>query len=372
MWRALREGDIKESNKLHTSRSSPHCAMSHLLLHRAIVTCIQSIAVVVNTVLLALIWRYSPRKLSHYRWSFTITCVCDLLLAISTLLAEVVIVSTKEATIFVYNGFFSNVLPSSVLFGFVVAYIAMLHMNICFLCVPFLYRYHVICRKYVPCTKLLIKLSLVPLFLSLLGLVGALNVLEDSVEFHQTASQALVRVGWAMHEASRYSYRFIGANAGDYTMWALCGLFAVSITLNYIAIVYCKFNVHRKLTEHGASSNPSIRRMQTDLHYALISLGVCPLVSLVIPVCVIIVAIVSGADVSSAAPWLSVACTTIALANPLTIVYFVRPFRYASLKMLSCQWNSIAQTSPTVSTAFAASSKHRTSFLDVPVNVSIL
>ncbi|KAH7702556.1 7TM GPCR protein [Aphelenchoides avenae] len=340
--------------------------MSHLLLHRAIVTCIQSIAVLVNTVLLGLIWRYSPRKLSHYRWSFTITCVCDLLLAISTLLAEVVIVSTKEATIFVYNGFFSNVLPSSVLFGLVVAYTAMLHMNVCFLCVPFLYR------KYVPCTKLLIKLSLVPLFLSLLGLVGALNVLEDSVEFHQTAFQALTRVGWPLHEASSSTYRFIGANAGDYNMWVLCGLFAVSVTLNYVAIVYCKFNVHRKLTEHGASSNPSIRRMQADLHYALISLGVCPLVSLVIPVCVIIVAIVSGADVSSAAPWLSVACTTIALANPLTIVYFVRPFRYASMKLLSCQWSSIAQASPTVSTAIGASSKHRASFLDVPVNAPIL
>ncbi|KAH7697143.1 hypothetical protein AAVH_35776, partial [Aphelenchoides avenae] len=113
-------------------------------IHHSIITAIQSLAFVLNLLLVYVVMRCSSGTLRSYREVFIITCVNDLLLGGLTFVCQPMSFYNGDVSVFYANGFVPKAAPSLV-YWLIVLYVACLMANTAFLPVPFLYRYYTIC-----------------------------------------------------------------------------------------------------------------------------------------------------------------------------------------------------------------------------------
>ncbi|KAH7699384.1 7TM GPCR protein, partial [Aphelenchoides avenae] len=113
-------------------------------IHHFLDSTVHLIAIVLNLGLLFVIHKHSQSVLKHYRTVMTITCVNDLLLSLVSFLTQPIIFLHDGLGIFISNGPMSGV-DRNVLLWLQTAYCAVVHVNIAFLPVAFVYRYFNLC-----------------------------------------------------------------------------------------------------------------------------------------------------------------------------------------------------------------------------------
>lgn len=111
---------------------------------------------------------------------------------------------------------------------------------------------------------------------------------------------------------------------------------AVIMCSAYTTILWSERQVMRKFRFLQPSMRSGAYRLQTDIHNALVALAVCPIISMLIPYSVFLIAVIFHLDMGLVSPFLIIVLSSITLLNPLTTCYFVRPFRRYVLRYVPC------------------------------------
>ncbi|KAH7710569.1 STR-90 protein [Aphelenchoides avenae] len=114
----------------------------------------------------------------------------------------------------------------------------------------------------------------------------------------------------------------------------------LAMIVGYALIFFCQYKVFRTVRAVGPLVNRKTQRLQSDLHKALLALAAGPLLAVVIPGCAYSAAMLLRVDMGRASPYILLPATAITLVNPLTTLFFVRPFRRAISRVLSCRTRS--------------------------------
>ncbi|KAH7714378.1 hypothetical protein AAVH_18262 [Aphelenchoides avenae] len=98
-----------------------------------------------------------------------------------------------------------------------------------------------------------------------------------------------------------------------------------------IAIVYCELKVMQKLKTAAEMMRPATRRMHDETNKALIALAVAPLILSCLPIGFFLFTIVARINPGPIMAVITSQLSWIAIANPITTTFFVRPYRHAVL-----------------------------------------
>lgn len=112
---------------------------------------------------------------------------------------------------------------------------------------------------------------------------------------------------------------------------------ATAVMLSVYVCIFCsERQVMRKFRIGRMSMRQSTKQLHADIHNALAALAICPIISMVIPANISLLAFFLHVNMGLVSPFLAVALTSVTLLNPITTCYFVRPFRRFILKTLCC------------------------------------
>ncbi|KAH7711760.1 hypothetical protein AAVH_20924 [Aphelenchoides avenae] len=126
-------------------------------------------------------------------------------------------------------------------------------------------------------------------------------------------------------------------------MFSLAGIIVASV------IVFCEYAVLKKLRIATSMMRESTRRMHAELNKALIALAFAPLILSCIPIMFFLTTIVIGANPGPITVVLASQMSWIAIANPITTTFFVRPYRRAVLQWLRIPVSKTEVSLPTES-----------------------
>lgn len=104
----------------------------------------------------------------------------------------------------------------------------------------------------------------------------------------------------------------------------ICATVMISV---YVCIFWSERQVIHKFGILRASMRPSAKRLHTDIHNALVALAVCPIISMIVPTNLFLIAVMFHINMGLVSPLLIVMVTSVTLLSPMTTCYFVRPFR---------------------------------------------
>ncbi|KAI1697667.1 papain family cysteine protease domain-containing protein [Ditylenchus destructor] len=105
--------------------------------------------------------------------------------------------------------------------------------------------------------------------------------------------------------------------------------YLTTLAVGYSIIIWCQSRIMQFFNKHGQSSHASTQRMHAEINRAMIALAITPTISLIMPVFIVVLALATSATLGPMAAFLSMCMSAITLANPLTVIYFVKPYRRA-------------------------------------------
>ncbi|KAI1700914.1 serpentine type 7TM GPCR chemoreceptor srd domain-containing protein [Ditylenchus destructor] len=112
--------------------------------------------------------------------------------------------------------------------------------------------------------------------------------------------------------------------------------YMITLVVGYTMIIWCQSQIMTFLNQHGKSTHASTQRMHAEVNRAMLALAITPSISLIMPVFVVVLALATSATLGPMAAFLSMCMSAITLANPLTILYFVKPYRRAVTSFFTC------------------------------------
>ncbi|KAH7706207.1 7TM GPCR protein, partial [Aphelenchoides avenae] len=308
--------------------------MDFLWYHKVIETIYHVIAIALNAVLLMVIQKFTPGRMADYRWMFQVTCVSDIVLSVSFLPWQFVPVWNDEILVIFPNSFFAPV-SSFISFWILVIGSHMLFLNMMFLPVPFVYRYMQLRSARGVTFVAKCTLVVVPLVLSIVGLVSSYNVHSHNDEYHNKGLRVLADSGLGLVNDNISTMNFVALPIISVKLFVDLFVFVLNSATGYSVIIFCEYRMLRKLRSMDNSAYASTRRMQADISRALVALAVSPLLSAVIPVVGAATCIFLHLNVGYTSAVMPFAVTAVTVVNPLTTCYFVLPYRRAVASVYS-------------------------------------
>ncbi|KAH7706910.1 7TM GPCR protein [Aphelenchoides avenae] len=296
-----------------------------------------------NLVLLSLTLHYTRQRLAIYKTILMMTCIGDLLLSSVVLLVQPVIFFTQDSRmLLISNGFIGYYSPLVAHVGLAVFCVS-LHGNVICIVLQFFVRYKIVCKNGSEHTVRYAMLAVIWCCMQSAIAVWTFAFGQDE-QTQADGLNYLRDLGWT------YDRKHVPFPTLSGTTKALVhhGFYISSCVGGYALIVYSEFKIIRYLSRHGASIRASTRQMHAQVNRALIALAVAPLVASIGPILAIIgINLVNFAASASTFTPLTMVITSITLVNPITTIFFVRPYRNALLSMLGCGNASVDPTSST-------------------------
>ncbi|KAH7717106.1 7TM GPCR protein [Aphelenchoides avenae] len=268
-----------------------------------------------------------------YKHVIQLSGISDIIVSIVYLLCQPVMLVTERSLMFISNGFIGLIWPGLDLW-LMALLSAGVHLNVVFLPVPFLYRYFNLCRGHQPSLTLLSKLCIVPALQAVYGMFISYNFMNAGPEYQRWALAHLNQTGWPNDIGQRMAPFLSGGNFADLACIVQVGMFTLAGIIVVSVIVFCEYAVLKKLRVATSMMRESTRRMHAELNKALIALAFAPLVLSCIPIVFFVTTIVIGANPGPITVMLASQMSWIAIANPITTTFFVRPYRRAVLQWL--------------------------------------
>ncbi|KAH7708215.1 hypothetical protein AAVH_24527 [Aphelenchoides avenae] len=106
-------------------------------------------------------------------------------------------------------------------------------------------------------------------------------------------------------------------------------MYTVSILGGYSLVIWCQYRMLKFLRYGSDKMTERTRKSHAEVNRALIVLSVTPLVGIIGPSALMVALLVLQLQLGPVAVYITLSMTTITVVNPLTIVYFLRPFRKA-------------------------------------------
>ncbi|KAH7703088.1 Protein Y9C9A.5 [Aphelenchoides avenae] len=296
-------------------------------LHHAIDTFKSSLSLLLNLLLFYLIICHSTKQLQSYRNILLLTCVSDIFLSAIVLLDQPAMFFTGEGyMILVTNGPLANRWPW---YDYIVTAMdcTFLHANITAVVVQFISRYVMICRPEQ--RHISRNFAIFALFWCAVqgGIAFWTFALGNTPELRDEALRYLDDIGWNYANSS-VPYPILSSGL---KIIFHHGFYTISCFGGYALIIWCQAKIWKHLGRHGSSYRESTRRMHDEVNRALLSLAVAPLLTLFGPLFVFLYFIYTKTSSGLYSSLLMVMASAITCVNPLTTIYFVRPFRRAVL-----------------------------------------
>ncbi|KAH7699261.1 STR-94 protein, partial [Aphelenchoides avenae] len=249
--------------------------------------------------------------------------------------------------ILVADGFFHG---KNAIFDFVcvAAYCGMIHANCVMVVVQFIWRYQLVCRADSG-NPVFVKTwwVIIPIVWSLLQAANTfyLFAFNDPHVSGVIGRQILEKVGW--HPGTT-AYPGMGHLTNIHT--AIHHIFyMVTLSGGYGIVVWCQYKIIKHMHRHGKSIRESTRRAHAEINRAMVALAIAPLLTSMGPTLILVTCMVIDFSPGAITVYLSLGMTMITMMNPLTTIYFVRPFRESVMGMLTGKLARVGTTRTTSS-----------------------
>ncbi|KAH7718233.1 STR-94 protein [Aphelenchoides avenae] len=279
-------------------------------LHHYADACVSSLSLIFNFLLLYMLMKRTTVEMRQYRKVLLMTCISDIALSSIVFIAQPAVLPHEDVVMMVTNGWFAN---RTLVFDHVVlaTFCAMLHTNIVLIVVQFVYRYRMLCFEK---SK---EAGNVGLFVAA-GIWCALQAVDAYWCFVFGASDESRQVGLDAEPRTKVHH----------------SMYMVSTIGGYTVIVTCQYKIMKYLRERRHLMSSATRRMNDELNRALVALAVAPLLSSSGPTALIVALEIFRVSPGYILGFATLGASLITMINPLTTIYFVRPFRRSLLRML--------------------------------------
>ncbi|KAH7693372.1 7TM GPCR protein, partial [Aphelenchoides avenae] len=316
-------------------------------VHHGVDATVSGTSLFLNVGLLYLILTKSVFKVKAFKRIFLMTCICDICLGCSVFFGSPAIFMSDGYMILVANGFFANhwELLDRVCLA---VYCATLHTNIVCVTVQFVYRYQILCCQHEP-KKRGYMLVVWPLVWCSIQMATAFwcFVAPDTPVARKEALDFFDKIGFHYDNGTTpfpsVSHLTELRTQMHHTMYM------ISTVGGYSIVVWCQYKIFAYLKSHGKSMHERTRRAHAEVNRALIILAITPLISSIGPTAVIVLMLILQLQPGPYAVAITLCMSMITLVNPVTIVYFVRPFRRAISDVVSSYSRAAAASTMSVS-----------------------
>ncbi|KAH7725756.1 CRE-STR-90 protein [Aphelenchoides avenae] len=217
----------------------------------------------------------------------------------------------------------------------VAIYCASIHTSMVIVVVQFFCRYQKVCRA--DDSK---RSSLIWQFAVVAVLYCVTQATDATFTFVIGATEEIRQLALEiMHE--NYGMTFANDAApypmmSHYTEWKSIihhFFYLASSAGGYTLVIWCQSQIISFTSQHGSSYRASTRRLNQDVNRALVALAITPLISLMGPSFFYITQIMLDIR-NPCTAFLSLFMSLITLVNPVTTIFFVRPYRNAVMNVL--------------------------------------
>ncbi|KAI1704298.1 serpentine type 7TM GPCR chemoreceptor srd domain-containing protein [Ditylenchus destructor] len=290
------------------------------------------VAISLNLLLLWLTNYKVTSDMKLYRRLLQMSCVADLGLAVIDFICQPALIIDSGVVLYISNGFVGAI-NRELSCWLIVMHNIFVYITLIMIPIQFLYRLRVISitssqsnNSKFNFSSLIFIAAIFMITVTFLINVYALFYATKQFSQGQDVTSLLLRKGWTFVPFAFGAY-FLNPGILSIIVNYL-GTFVVSYTL----IIWCERKIMRLLKDarrkSGASTNGAAPRIHKDVHKALISFAICPLISTAIPFFFFSGSLITGVSLSGqTSAFLTIFFTSSALLNPLFTIYFVRPYR---------------------------------------------
>ncbi|KAI1697829.1 serpentine type 7TM GPCR chemoreceptor str domain-containing protein [Ditylenchus destructor] len=283
-------------------------------IHHVSDTIINTISVFLNSLLLYLVLNYSSFHVPEYKYLLTVASINDIILGLAVLYGQPVVLFAEGYYIFVSNGFFANKFWFADYLAAVLLCI-FVHVNVVCLVIQFVYRYRFMIQHSRPHKDkfAVVKLVFIPLL--------------------YISDHAIITM-WMAYPTYEFAQIVKHLMEADLKTILYTAYYTTSTVGGYAIILWCEYKIMKELRHFGANMRESTRRLHVEVHRALIALAVAPLIVQFIPVIFFMIMIITQATPGPITAFMTTVVTLITLANPITTICIVKPYRRAFLRLI--------------------------------------
>ncbi|KAI1703119.1 serpentine type 7TM GPCR chemoreceptor srd domain-containing protein [Ditylenchus destructor] len=314
---------------------------------------VNTLSILFNCYLLYLIKYHSAFGVKLYQYLLTIDALLDLTLSISAFIAQPVVLTADGYCTMMSNGFFAGISPSFGSFT-VMLYLTILHTNIIWIPVQFVYRYLLLCKKNTNLTRSTVFVITIAVVQSTITLSLTYSVFEAREEFQPIGHQVLELNNWPNSETIYVQ----GRHMNKWQLFVMLISWNITCSGSIFIVVWCEKKIAKnfdELSQH--STHGTAQKMHKEFQRALLAMAVCPLVTSTIPVFYFIAVIALKLRPGSILALMTICLSSVTLFNPLTTIICFRCYRRAGIRLLTCgqfgkpQRNAVNTTTPSLITS---------------------
>ncbi|KAI1703121.1 serpentine type 7TM GPCR chemoreceptor srd domain-containing protein [Ditylenchus destructor] len=245
-----------------------------------------------------------------------------------------VILTVDGYSAIISNGFFAGRSPSFDSLSIMI-YFIILHTNIIWIPVQFIYRYLLLCKENTKSTRSTIFVITIAVVQSAIVIFFTFLAYGEVREEFQPIGHHVLELNSWPHTGTIY---VVG---GHITEWQLIGTFAswdITCFGSIFIVVWCEKKIAKNfnwIIEH--STHSGTQKMHKEFQRALLAMAISPLVSSTIPVLYFITVIVLKLRPGPISAALVTLClSSVTLFNPLTTIICFRSYRQTTIRFLTC------------------------------------
>ncbi|KAI1703118.1 serpentine type 7TM GPCR chemoreceptor srd domain-containing protein [Ditylenchus destructor] len=317
-------------------------------VHHVMEGTVNTLSIMFNCYLLYLIKYYSAFGVKLYQYLLTIDALLDLVLSISAFIAQPVVLTADGYCTMMSNGFFAGLSPSFDSFT-VVLYLSILHTNIIWIPVQFVYRYLLLCKKNTNLARSTVFVITTAAAQSTITLFLTYLVFKTRDEFQPTGHHVLELNSWPNFE-TKY---VLGRHIDEWQLFVMLISWNITCGGSIFIVTWCEKKIAKnfdELSQH--STHSSTQKMHKEFQRALLAMAVCPLVTSTVPVFYFIAVVTLKLRPGPILALITICLSSVTLFNPLTTIICFRCYRQTAIRRLTCgQYgkpprNAVSTTTP--------------------------
>ncbi|KAI1694696.1 serpentine type 7TM GPCR chemoreceptor srd domain-containing protein [Ditylenchus destructor] len=214
-------------------------------------------------------------------------------------------------------------------------YLTILHTNIIWIPVQFIYRYLFLCKKNAKSTRSTIFVITVSLAQSAVTIFFSFCVYGEVREEFQPIGHHVLELNSWPHTGTIY---VLGRHLTEWQLIACLASWNMTCSGSIFIVAWCEKKIAKSFDWIGQhSTNSGTQKMHKEFQRALLAMAICPLVSSTIPVLYFILVIALRLRPGPiAAALVSLCLSSVTLFNPLTTIICFRSYRQATIRLLTC------------------------------------
>ncbi|KAI1700583.1 serpentine type 7TM GPCR chemoreceptor str domain-containing protein [Ditylenchus destructor] len=294
---------------------------------------VNTLSILFNVYLLYLIKYHSTFGVKLYQYLLTIDASLDLVLSITAFIAKPVVLTADGYCTIMSTGFFAGRSASFDAFT-VMVYLTILHTNIIWIPVQFVYRYLLLCKKNNNLTRSTIFVITVAVAQSAVTIFLTVCVFGEAREEFQSIGHQVLELNSWPNPGTVY---VLGRHIDEWQLIVMLISWNMTCVGSIFIVAGCENKIAKnfdQLSQH--STHSGTQKMHKEFQRALLAMAICPLVTSTIPAFYFIAVIALKLRPGPILALITICLSSVTLFNPLTTIICFRCYRQAAIRLLTC------------------------------------